>query len=384
MTPGEELVCAIIRNDVTLQPLSNGDSLEQLVKAAFHHNVHLVFFDIIKKSPAWNCWPLRLREKLENEAATASTLDLIGERELRRVLIRLDEYGIQPLLLKGVPLAYTLYRSPTLRPRGDADLLIREGDLQSAARILRELGYDGPDAQIDKLTSYECLYRRKDSFGVDHYLDIHWKINNAELFAKTFNFDELSADAIEIPALASCARGLGCTHALLLACMHRFGHAHAPFYVDGNPVYAGDHLRWVYDIHLLSSMLNTARWSEFATLARTKSMAAFCVDGLNAAKEAFNTQIPAEAMDALQTAARDEPANAQRLKASGLAWFFANLRALPDLRQRIALIKQVAFPASAYMLEKYKTKNRLALPFLYGYRSVNGILKTIKGYKSRK
>jgi hypothetical protein len=102
------------------------------------------------------------------------------------------------------------------------------------------------------------------------------------------------------------------------------------------------------------------------------------VDGLNAAKEAFNTQVPAEAMDALQTGARDEAASAQRLRASGVAWFFANLHALPDLRQRIALIKQVVLPPAAYMMEKYQTKNRLALPFLYGYRSIKGVLKSVK------
>jgi hypothetical protein len=382
MTPAEELVCAIVRGDVTSWPLSDEDSLEQLVKAAFHHNLHLILFDILKKSSTWSSWPLRLRERLENEAATACALDLIGEQELRRVLIRLDEYGIQPLLLKGVPLAYTLYRSPALRPRGDTDLLIRESDLQPVARILMELGYDGHDAQTDKLTSYQCVYRRKDSFGVDHSLDVHWKINDAQLFAKSFTFDELSADAIEIPALASCARGLGYTHALLLACMHRFMHAHAPFYVDGNPVYAGDHLRWVYDIHLLCS-LNITRWSEFTTLARTKRIAEFCVDGLNAAKEAFITQIPTEAMGALQTAAHDEAESAKRLRASEAAWFFANLRALPDLRQRLALIKQVALPPPAYMMDKYQTNNRLVLPLLYGYRMVNGVYKRIKFSKMR-
>jgi Uncharacterised nucleotidyltransferase len=382
MTPAEELVCAIVRGDVTSWPLSDEDSLEQLVKAAFHHNVHLILFDILNKSSTWSSWPLRLRERLENEAATACTLDLVGEQELRRVLIRLDEHGIQPLLLKGVPFAYTLYRSPTLRPRGDTDLMIREGDVQLVARILRQLGYGGPDAQTDKLTSYECSYRRRDSFGADHCLDVHWKISNAQLFAKSFTFDELSADAIEIPSLASCALGLGYTHALLLACMHRFAHAHAPFYVDGSPVYAGDHLRWVYDIHLLCSALNAAQWSEFTTLAMKKSIAEFCVDGLNAAKEAFNTQIPAEGMDALQTAARGG-ASAQRLRASEVAWFFANLRALPDLRQRIAWIKQIALPPPAYMMDKYQTKNRLALPFLYGYRSVSGVLKRIKRSKLR-
>jgi hypothetical protein len=102
------------------------------------------------------------------------------------------------------------------------------------------------------------------------------------------------------------------------------------------------------------------------------------LDGLNTAREAFKTQIPAEAMDALRTAARHEATSAKRLR-GGVSWFFANLRALPDLRQRIALIKQVAFPPAAYMMEKYQTKNRLALPFLYGYRSVNGVFKRING-----
>ena len=192
-----------------------------------------------------------------------------------------------------------------------------------------------------------------------------------------------SPEAIEIPSLARCALGLCHTHALLLACMHRFAHAHAPFYVNGNQVYAGDHLRWVYDIHLLCSALNADQWSEFTTLARTKSIAEFCLDGLNAAREAFNTKIPAETISALQAAARNEAASAQRLRASEAIWFFANLRALPDWRQRIALIKQVALPPSAYMMEKYQINNRLALPFLYGYRSVRGVFKLFKRSKVR-
>jgi Uncharacterised nucleotidyltransferase len=378
MTPAEDLVCAIIRGDVGSYPLFDESRLDQLVEAAFHHNVHLIVFDILRKSSGWGHWPRRLREKLHNVAAQASILDLFDEQELRKVLIGLNDSGIRPLLLKGVPIAYTLYQSPTLRQRGDTDLLIREIDLAPVARILREFGYDGPNIQAEKPASYEGLYSRKTLFGTEHYLDVHWKINNAQLFAKTFTFDELFAEAIEIPSLASCARGLSHTHALLLACMHLFAHAHAPFYVNGNPIYAGDHLRWVYDIHLLCSALDSGRWSEFATLARTKSIAEFCVDGLNRAREAFNSQIPADTMNALQTAARDEPASAQKLRGSAVTWFFANLRALPNLRQRIALIKQVTLPPPGSMIRKYQTNNPFALPFLYGYRAINGVFKALK------
>ena len=378
MTPSEEMICAAIRGDVISWPLSDENGFEKILAAAYHHDVHFILFDTLRKSPTWSEWPVRLREKLEHGVATASTLDLIGEQEVRRVLIRLDECGIRPLLMKGVPLAYTLYRSPTLRPRGDTDLLIRDGELQLVARVLRELGYDGPDAQTELLTSYECLYRRRDPLGVDHFLDLHWRVNNAQLFAGTFTFDELFADAIEISSLAPCALGLGRSHALLLACMHRFAHVHAPFYVNGGTSYAGDHLRWVYDIHLLSSALSAAEWSDFVAWAKTKNIAEFCLDGLNAANVAFNTQIPTEAMDALERAAQSEPVNVQKLRTSEAAWLYANLRALPNLRQRIAFIKQTALPPPSYMMDKYQTNNPLRLPFLYGHRLVTGITKRLK------
>jgi len=53
--------------------------------------------------------------------------------------------------------------------------------------------------------------------------------------------------------------------------MHRFAHAPAPFYVDGKPVYAGDPMRWLYEIYLLCSALISPQWLEFTILATTKA-----------------------------------------------------------------------------------------------------------------
>jgi hypothetical protein len=385
MTPTEESICALMRGEVACWSSPNEDEFEQLVETALQHDVHLVLFDILKRSPEWwgGC-PVHLRNRLEKDIAIAAARDLICEQELRRVLRRLDEHGIRPLLLKGVPHAYTLYKSPALRPRSDTDLLIRDSQKERVARILTELGYYGPKTKFDDLTSYECLYRRRDVFGANHSLDIHWRINNAQIFANALTFDELSAGAIEIPSLAPCARGLGHTHALLLACMHRFGHAHAPFYADGTAVYADDHLRWVYDIHLLCATLNNAHWHEFISLAKTKQIAGFCLDGVNAAKEVFGTRIPVEAMTALQTAAKKSTVKVDRLRGSSVAWFWANLRAVPDLRRRITLVRQTVLPHSAYMMEKYQTKSWLALCFLYGYRAVSGVFKRVRRSKRQK
>ena len=192
MKPAEQLLCAIICGDGIRRQLSD-DSLKQVVESAVRHNLHLILFDSLKSSAAWNFLSPHWRERLQSEVVAASVLDLVGEQELRRVLLTLNERGIRALLLKGVPLAYTVYQSPSLRPRGDTDLLIRESDLAKVSRILRELGYRGPDVRPDMLTSYECLYRRENSSRPANNLDIHWKINNAQLFANTFTFDELFA-----------------------------------------------------------------------------------------------------------------------------------------------------------------------------------------------
>jgi hypothetical protein len=377
MNEAEESVCAILRGDVTSWPIRDGLDAKQLVAAALRHNIHLVLFDTIKRCSSWSRWPVRLRTKLENAWMAACAFDLLRERELRRVLARLDDFGLRPILLKGAPLAYTLYKSPALRPRGDTDLMIRESDAKMISRILCELGYAGEGIQTDRLASYQCQYKLGKA-GTSHTLDVHWKINNAPRFAEAFTFDELEESAIVLSSLAPFARGLGYTHALAVACMHRFGHAHAPFYVDGDAVYAGDYLSWVYDIHLLSAQLEATQWAEFTDMAQSKCIAAFCLDGLNAAMEAFKTPIPAGVLSTLQTAAATESIDAKRLRKSAVAWFIENFRSWPQTRQRIAWVREMAFPTPSYMMRRYRTGNWLALPFIYIHRAASGILKRVK------
>jgi len=380
MTDAEELLCAILRGESSsfLSPRPIEVRPEQLIETAFHHGLHLVLLDRIRRSFLWERWPLSLREGLENLKTAAATTDLIFEAELRRVLTRSDERGIRPILLKGVPFAYTIYDSPTLRPRADTDLLVREHDFERFAHVLLEMGYEGPVHPPHLMTSYQCSFRRVDPLGIPHVLDVHWKINNAQVFANIFSFDELSIATIRIPKLVPIACGLGNVHALLLACMHRFGHTHAPFYSNGSPVYAGDHLRWVYDIHLLSLALKAGEWPNFCSLAVKKGIAEYCLDGLCAAAHSFNTRIPDEVLRRLQSTPRNTSLHLENLKSSSLHWFAANLRAFPSWRRRFTFIKETTFPSRAYMKRRYNIKSPIALYFLYGYRAVGGVIKRLK------
>lgn len=59
---------------------------------------------------------------------------------LRRVLPHLLDAGVEPIPLKGVLLAWTIYGAPEQRPVSDADLLVRPEHFQRATAVLAELG----------------------------------------------------------------------------------------------------------------------------------------------------------------------------------------------------------------------------------------------------
>ena len=68
----------------------------------------------------------------------------LATRVLAEALGALGRAGVEPLVLKGVPLAHDLYEPPGLRPIGDIDLLVRRADREAALGALRALGYALP------------------------------------------------------------------------------------------------------------------------------------------------------------------------------------------------------------------------------------------------
>jgi hypothetical protein len=263
-----------------------------------------------------------------------------------------------------------------LRPRVDTDLLIRSADRQVTARTLSELGYEKPNAISGERVTYQCGYVMRDRFGIDHVLDMHWRINNTQLFSRALDYEELSARSVPLAALGEHARGLARADALLLACMHRAHHLHSPYWVDGVPNSGGDRLIWLYDIHLLIDAMSPAELAEFARLAEDKRMRAICSDGLLRARECFGTRIPEEILLSMARAGTTE-LSAAHLRAGGMRHLLTELRSLPRWRDRIALLAEHLFPPRDYMLEKYAVSNRAWLPMLYLQRGIYGAWKRI-------
>jgi hypothetical protein len=319
-------------------------------------------------------WPKDLCADFAREARAGVVNELLRGREIIAALDALAREHVQPILLKGTPLAYDVYSAPALRPRDDTDLFVRREVLDAVCRAMTEHDYTAPPSSVGEFLLCQFVLEKQDRFGVEHAFDFHWKISTQSVFAELLTYDELAADAVPIPALGPHARAAGPVHALLLACVHPVMHHRNV-----------ERLIWVYDIHLLASRLSAAERERFADLAVAKRVSAICAHQLAIARARFGTSIPDDLPARLASVPQHE-VSAVYLR-YGRRWhheFISSLGGLPHWKARLRLLREVLLPSPQYMLDSYGVRSPLGfvlLPALYVHRNMYGIWKVLIGRK---
>ncbi len=331
---------------------------DSLISLARRHRVH---------------WLLAARARLDDATArrfaaelrSAAALDAFREQELGRVLAALNDAGVPTLVFKGTALAYTAYPAPHLRPRVDADLLIRPASLPAADRVLAAEGWQREPEPDFALSASQRHYAKAGPAATRLHVDLHWKIANPRVFADAVAFAELWADALPLPPLGPSARTPCDVHALYLALLHRV--AHHDDDVD---------LLWLWDIHLLAQRLAPAGQERLTELACATSMTAVCLRGLEHTADWLGA-VPAREV-ARRMRERLQPGEPSAAFVGGLARadvLRSDLRTLESVRQRLALLAEHALPTATYMRTRYPRCPALLLPLAYVYRIVRGLPK---------
>jgi len=101
--------------------------------------------------------------------------------ELRRVVQELHANNIAVRILKGLPLAQSVFGDLSLRSPGDIDLLVNESSILQADSVLRNFGYRGL-FQIDRFSPKRLAFYRahwKDlayqNQATGFEVDLHWR-----------------------------------------------------------------------------------------------------------------------------------------------------------------------------------------------------------------
>lgn len=317
-----------------------------------------------------NGWPAELLARLREASLRLAAAELLLEADLRSLLQSLAEIGVQPLLLKGTALAYSLYPEPWLRPRCDTDLLISAPDREKTDRLLRQLGcvalHEAAAEGINAQMSWSRRYQ-----GIACHYDMHWRISNVSgSFSRAFAAGSLFARAVAVSSLGEYARTLSAADALLFACFHRAGHFS----------HSGDRLIWLYDLHLLCQSLTGEEAAAFCGQAEELEISTLCADGLKAAAFWFGTTFPAELTPLFKERSGEGfAALLQHGRQAGIkSHALLELKGLPTWRERLLFVWRNLFPPAQYMLWRYGAKRKAALPLLYAKRLAEAILIVLK------
>jgi hypothetical protein len=160
-----------------------------LLLAQHHRLVPLLAHNLSAAAPANLPEPLRsLLHQLRQSSAANTYRGLRSLAEIRRLVQEFEASGIEVRVLKGIPLAQTVFGDLSLRSVGDVDLLIAEGAIPAADAILRAAGYRGL-FQIERFTPKRLAFYRTHWKDIAYSnpesgseVDLHWRcFRNSEM-----------------------------------------------------------------------------------------------------------------------------------------------------------------------------------------------------------
>jgi hypothetical protein len=225
--------------------------------------------------------PLPVRERLRAEAKRSARDALVLTAELVKVVRALESEGVGVLPYKGPVLAASLYRSLTLRPFGDLDILVRPAQAARGAAALVAAGFRPrapvvmPGASRRVARSYYQTFARDERGPTPVNVELHWRL------PATFGLDEARCWARARPAtiLGTQVRQLAPEDLLVLLCAHGFKHLWAL-------------VKWICDVSELIRIYPDLDWDRLAREVRETGGTRVVALGLAVAHELLDAELP--------------------------------------------------------------------------------------------
>jgi len=275
----------------------------------------------------------QVKQQLGASSKRQAVLDLLLNDATGKTLKFLTEGEVPVLLLKGTPIAHLYYDDTWQRPRCDTDLYIDHDQVDKAALLLSDHGYQVSGLGTREYSSKQFGASTAPFQKIGLQFDVHWKLSNRVMFRRTLPFDQCRETSQAVPALGPEARTLSITNLLLHACIHRIAHGRNTEH---------NRLIWLYDINLLIQAMNETEVSEFQARAIERKVGAVCADALDVSHDLFSTTLPPDLVQQLKSNARKEP-SAKLIHASKLRWAWEDMQALENLQQKIAFVRELLF-----------------------------------------
>jgi hypothetical protein len=305
--------------------------------------------------------PSAAAELLQDTYRRSALSQALAYRELESLMGECARASIPLLVLKGAALARTLYSEPPLRPFGDLDVLIPQGE----AHHLREMLIARGLRQVEMALGFNLDYYGEMAFfatrASDLMIDLHWELAAPGYYRRRMDVGWFWENTEEFVVGAQRARRLNPTAQLMHLALHAGLHHQ-------------DNLRliWLYDIALLVTRRGKdIHWQAADEYARRTSLARPLRAMLDAAHSQWGVTLPQEAMTRFHPspwAWRERAVYAVTTARHPEARALSDAMSAPGMGQKLELVREQLFPTAAYMREHYGVTNDALLPFYYARR----------------
>ncbi|MCX5753135.1 MAG: nucleotidyltransferase family protein [Candidatus Krumholzibacteria bacterium] len=150
----------------------------RFMKLAGHHMYLAATARFFKTLGTFEGLPEDVRGILEGEYFLSQARFTKKEYELIELVRDMEKEAVAPIVIKGIPLAYSLYNDPGVRVSKDIDILVPRSDLERCQRVLQKNGYflrsGRRSAEEYRAYHFHYIYCRGEN--LDSVVELHWDL----------------------------------------------------------------------------------------------------------------------------------------------------------------------------------------------------------------
>lgn len=318
---------------------------------------HGIVLMLAERHSSISAWPADVVVAIRDEARLQALWEASHRKAIARLLHALHAAGIKAVVIKGTALAYAFYDDPSIRRRGDTDLLLPNAPRASARAVLAACGF--APAGERRPTQEPWATTANDAFL--HEVDIHWRINDNLAIAQALEGLRCEDRVSDLPRLSNESLAMSGIDNIILVCINRASHTSFGYHVEGDRLMDGDRLIWAVDIKLVTNRFDPGDWQLLADLATACDAASVVRSGLLFAADRVGLVVPGEILDRLAQASGTDTIAAYVQEPSGIERFRRDLAAVRKPNELFALLRLKLWPSESYMMQW--DRNAPAWPF---------------------
>lgn len=249
---------------------------KSIIEEARAHNVTGLIYSSISRSEYLNTIDKKSLEQLKKETFLTGVSQIQHINQVSKVLNKLNNEKIPVIVLKGLVIR-ELYPKPELRTMCDADILVKEEDIEKVKDELNQLGY-----KIYSSDEKHIVFQHEDHLPIE----VHWTLTNRKYYNGRPIFEyHLWEDIMKVKVGDIVACSLSYEDLAVHLCVHLAAHCTS----------SGFGIRQLCDLVLFVKTKGCfIDWLSFLNKIRICGIEKFTIVIFLICKELFEMQIPFE------------------------------------------------------------------------------------------